>query len=120
MATPRLEHSTALLVALRVVACQYDAITERKFFGCPAFFVGPRMVACVYGDTIALKLPQLSITALMETRGCTHFQPYGRHPMLRWLAFEAGSPAFASLEELFEEAVSFAKEVEAHGSRGAQ
>ncbi|EUC21574.1 hypothetical protein SAMN05446934_9771 [Paraburkholderia hospita] len=80
MATPRLEHSTALLVALRVVACRYDAITERKFFGWPAFFVGPRMVACVYGDTITLKLPQLSITALMETRGCTHFQPYGRHP----------------------------------------
>ncbi|SEI63561.1 TfoX/Sxy family protein [Paraburkholderia diazotrophica] len=100
MATLTLEHSAALLVALRVVACRYDAITERKFFGCPAFFVGRRMAACVYGDTIALKLPQLSVTTLLETRGCKQFQPYRRYPMLRWLAFDASSPAFASLEEL--------------------
>jgi len=72
------------------------------------------MAACVYGNLIALKLPQLSVTALMETPGCTVFQPYGRHPMPRWLAFEASSPACGSLDDLFEEAVSFAQELAAN------
>ncbi|WP_036019767.1 hypothetical protein [Paraburkholderia mimosarum] len=113
MKTPRLEHSAALLVALQVVACRYDVVVERTFFGCPAFFVKRRMAACVHGDTLALKLPQLSVAALMQTPGCSFFQPHGRRPMPRWLAFEASSPAFASLEDLFEEAVSFASELAA-------
>jgi len=33
--------------------------------------------------------------------------------MQRWLAFEASSPALASLEDLFQEAVSFANELAA-------
>jgi hypothetical protein len=37
-------------------------------------------------NLIALKLPQLSVTALMKTPGCTYFQPHGRDPMRRWLA----------------------------------
>ncbi|MEX3916398.1 hypothetical protein AB4Y43_09200 [Paraburkholderia sp. BR10872] len=113
MKTPRLEHSAAMLVALRIVACRYDVIAERKFFGCPAFFVRRRMAACVYGEMIALRLPQLSVAALMKTPGCSSFQPHGRGPMRRWLAFEARSPAFTSLEDLFEEAVSFANELAA-------
>jgi hypothetical protein len=114
MRAPKLEHSAALLVALRIVACRKNAILERKFFGCPAFFVGRRMVACVSGDMIALKLPQLSAAALLEASDCTYFRPFGRHPMPRWLAFEESSAAFASLEDLFDLAVSFAKELAAN------
>jgi hypothetical protein len=77
------------------------------------------MVACVYGDLIALRLPQLCVTALLDVPGCAHFQPYGRYPMLRWLAVEANSPAFASLDDLFDEAVIFAKSLKASGSRVA-
>jgi hypothetical protein len=113
MKTPRPEHNAALLVALRIVACRYDVVAERKFFGCPAFFVKRRMAACVHGERIALRLPQLSVAALMKTPGCSSFQPYGRGPMQRWLAFEASSPALASLEDLFQEAVSFANELAA-------
>ncbi|WP_175149142.1 hypothetical protein [Paraburkholderia ultramafica] len=102
-----------MLVALRAVACRHYAITERKVFGCPPFFVVQRMMACVYGQQIALKLPQLAVTALLETHGCTFVQPFGRHPMQRWLAFEADSPAFASLEDLFEESLSFVRELPA-------
>ncbi|SIT51390.1 hypothetical protein BN2476_1190018 [Paraburkholderia piptadeniae] len=111
MDASRLEHSAALLVALRVAACRHDRIVERKVFGCPSFFVGQRMMACVYGEQIALKLPQLAVTALLETHGCTVFQPFGRRPMPRWLAFGADSPAFASLEDLFEESLSFVSEL---------
>lgn len=110
MDTSGLEHSAALLVALRVVACCHDDVKERKVFGCPSFFVGQRMMACVYRQQIALKLPQLAVTALLETSGCTLFQPFGRHPMPRWLAFDADSPAFDSLEDLFEESLSYVRE----------
>jgi hypothetical protein len=81
------------------------------------FLVGHRMAACVCGDVIALKLPQLSLAALMEASGCTYFCPFGRHPMPRWLAFGASSPASASLDDLFNEAVSFAKELAANDGR---
>jgi len=69
------------------------------------------MLACVYGSQIALRLPQLSIAALLDAGECTLFQPFGRHPMPRWLAFDADSATFASLEDLFEESFSFVSEL---------
>lgn len=110
MDSAQLEHSTELLDSLRVIARRYRAIEERKVFGCPSFFIERRMTACVYGNQIELRLPQLAVTALLQTPGCTFFQPFGRYPMKRWLAIESGSPAFASLDDLFEEAVLFARE----------
>jgi hypothetical protein len=67
------------------------------------------MVARVYGDQIVLKLPVDRVTALLRTPGCSYFKPHDRVPMRQWLAFGTSSPAFSTLAELFEEAVSFAQ-----------
>jgi hypothetical protein len=49
------------------------------------------------------------VTALLRTPGCSYFKPHDRVPMRQWLAFGTSSPAFSTLAELFEEAVSFAQ-----------
>lgn len=69
------------------------------------------MMACVYGSKIALRLPQLSIAILLDAAECSLFQPFDRHPMPRWLAFDADSVIFASLDDLFEESFSFVSEL---------
>lgn len=108
MQKPSEDHNT-LLASLRVVAAQYGDIHERAMFGCPGFFAGTAMVACVYSNLIVLKLPADRVTALLQTPGCSFFKPYDRAPMRQWLTFGAGSPAFDALADLFNEAVSFAQ-----------
>ena len=99
-----------MLVALRAEAGKYDAISELKMSRCTAFMVHGRIVACAGDNLIALRLTELSVTALLHTPGSRRFQPYGRAPLRHWVAFAETSPAFASLEQLFEEAVAFAQE----------
>ena len=109
MKTSRRE-DVRLLVALRAEAGKYDAISELKMSRCTAFMVHGRIVACAGDNLIALRLTELSVTALLHTPGSRRFQPYGRAPLRHWVAFAETSPAFASLEQLFEEAVAFAQE----------
>jgi hypothetical protein len=77
MKTSRRE-DVRLLVALRAEAGKYDAISELKMSRCTAFMVHGRIVACAGDNLIALRLTELSVTALLHTPGSRRFQPYGR------------------------------------------
>jgi hypothetical protein len=109
MKTSRRE-DVRLLQALRAEAGKYDGISELKMSRCTAFLVHGRIVACAGDSLVALKLPELSVTALLHTPGSRRFQPYGRASLRHWVAFAVTSPALGSLEQLFEEAVAFALE----------
>jgi hypothetical protein len=111
MKTSRRE-DVRLLVALRAEAAKYDTINELKMSRCTAFIVHGRIIACAGDNLIALKLPELSVTALLHTPDSRRFQPYGRASLRHWVAFAETSAAFGSLEQLFEEAVAFALESE--------
>ena len=50
-------------------------VQERKMFGCPAFFVERRMFACVYQGSLALKLHESRVSALLAAETATTFQP---------------------------------------------
>lgn len=104
------KENVRLLAALRVEAGKFDDISEFGMSDCTAFTVHGRITACACGNLIALRLPELSVTALLQTPGCRLFQPYGRRSLRHWLAFPATSPAFNTLDQLFEEAVAFAHE----------
>ncbi|MPW18965.1 hypothetical protein GCT13_19190 [Paraburkholderia sp. CNPSo 3157] len=114
MKTSRRE-DVRLLLALRAEAGKYDAISELKMSRCTAFVVHGQIMACAGDNLIALKLPELSVAALLHTSGCRRFQPYGRASLRHWVAFSETSPAFDSLEQLFKEAVAFA--LESHGDK---
>ncbi|WP_321917371.1 hypothetical protein [Paraburkholderia sp. J11-2] len=99
-----------LLVALRAEAGKYNGISERRMSGCTTFALHGSIAACVCGNLIALKLPELSVAALLQTPGCRSFQPFGQLASPHWLAFTVTSPAFEALDQLFEEAVAFVQE----------
>jgi hypothetical protein len=104
-------------VSLRAIASRYDDVQEGPMFWCPGFFIGTAMVAGVYDNQILLRLPENRVTALLETPGCSQFKPYDREPMRQWLVFDVSSPAYQMIEELFEEAVSFAQLTSQHSKR---
>ena len=54
-------------------------------FGCPAAFVGRRMVFCVYGEGVGVRLPHVDAARLIAFRQATAFRPFGRPPMKEWV-----------------------------------
>ena len=54
-----------------------------KMFGFPAFFMGRKLFACVYGDGVALKLPPETLARVLELPGASRFEPYGKR-MREW------------------------------------
>ncbi len=77
--------SAANHVALRDLLAVHPEVREGRMFGHPAWFVGRRMFACVYGDGVGLKLPEAEATALLRRADVVHFQPYGKAPMREWV-----------------------------------
>lgn len=110
MKESREQDDIRLLAALRAEAGKYNGISELRMPGCTAFTLHGGITACACGNLIALKLPELSVTALLQTPGCRLFRPFGQMASRHWLAFTETSPAFETLDQLFEEAVAFAHE----------
>jgi hypothetical protein len=67
-------------------------VREGKMFGVPAFYVGKKLFACVYGDVIGVKVPQDLAAHLVDSSGFAPFQPYGKAKMREWVQFSC-SPA---------------------------
>ena len=44
-------------------------LRKGAMFGCPGYFAGTKAVACVYGDTLSLTLPQDRIAVLLGLTG---------------------------------------------------
>jgi len=74
-----------VLAALEAALADTPGIKRRPMFGCPAFFAGRRMFACVYGDQVGLKLPAARVEELLQS-GYVPFRPIGKPPMREWAA----------------------------------
>lgn len=57
-------------------------------FGYPAFFVGRRMFACVYGDGVGVKVPVELAAELLLRRDTRAFRPQGRSTMREWVQID--------------------------------
>lgn len=75
-------------------------------FGCPAFFLSQRMVACIYGDQIGIKLPISRVDALLAAAVVAPFRPYGK-AMREWVALHQRGRELEALSGLFDEAVAY-------------
>ena len=80
-----MKFSEANHAELRALLAVYPEVREGRMFGHPAWFVGRRMFACVYGEGVGLKLPEAEATALLKRAGVVRFQPYGKAPMREWV-----------------------------------
>jgi len=84
-----------------------------QMFGFPAFYAAGKLVACVYGSGVALRLAPEAAT---ELRGAPTraFEPYGK-PMRAWAFLEAGAA-----DDLREEAPVLEAAVECAKRDGAR
>ena len=108
MRTQRIVHNAALRERVRLLLAHDPEVRAGVMFGCPAFFLGRRMLACVYGDEVGVKLPSPRVEKLLLEAGITPFQPYGKKNMRQWVALPNGDGDV--VEGLLREAVAFARE----------
>lgn len=63
-----------------------------KAFGYPGYYLGKKMIACVYEDGLGIKLsPEWTEKMLTENRAIP-FKPYGRHTMRQWVFIVLENP----------------------------
>lgn len=110
MAKGPMEHDASLFQVLLEQARGLDpAVRTGRMFGCPAVFRGRKMAACVYGDSIGLRVPE-AIAAINKRSGrASPFQPFGKREMREWIRLDGGVTAVAAGRDLIAAAITFAE-----------
>lgn len=101
----RQDHLTALCSLL----AGRDDVRQGHMFGFPAFFVGRRMFACVYGDGIGIKVPGEMAASLLRRPDTEPFRPYGKPVMREWVKIKHARPEDYQADlDVFLAAIAFA------------
>lgn len=109
-------HDMALFARLRAAASQAGPpVRDGRMFGCPALYVGRRMMGCVFGDEVGLRVPAAVADAARASGRARHFTPHGRAPMREWIAIGAGGAGLDAAADLVRAAAAFAAENDASG-----
>jgi len=83
-------------------------VTSGKMFGYPAYYVHGKLFACVYGDGVAVKVPEETANSLLAMAHVVPFQPMGKPKMREWVQIiRASSEDYRLDEEIFYCAVRF-------------
>lgn len=77
-----------LHAALAATVAGRRGVTERKTFGCPAFYAAGKMFAAVVDGGILLKLPPGDAADLLAANKATPFAPRAK-PMGGWVVVPA-------------------------------
>ncbi len=84
-------------------------VTAGKMFGYPAYYVHKKLIACVYGDGVAVKVPEDVANRLLTRDDVVPFQPTGRARMREWVQINRSSSEDYRLDlETFECAARYA------------
>jgi hypothetical protein len=60
-------------------------VVAGTMFGYPAYYTGGKLFACLYGEGVAIKVPEQVAGSLVGREGIVRFQPMGRRPMKEWI-----------------------------------
>lgn len=102
-------YSEAHQRALRALLEKHSVVHEGRMFGHPAWFVGRRMFACVYGDGVGIKVPSVVAAELLTRSDIVPFQPYGKARMREWVQINRQCSEDYYLDlEIFEAAIRYA------------
>lgn len=85
---------------------RHPEVQRGSMFGSPAVFLGRRMIGCVFGPNIGLKVPAEVAAQAIASQSATPFRPYGKAAMREWIEIEG--PALARHLNLIEQAIAFA------------
>lgn len=82
-------------------------VRQGKMYGCPAFYAGKKLFACVYGDGLAVKVPAEQVESLLGAEGYARFEPMGRK-MREWVIITLSDlDSYRGLEGLLTESARY-------------
>lgn len=103
-------HDAALFDELRRLAVTHARdLRAGQMFGCPALYVGQKMVCCVLGSEVGLRVPAGLADDARTSGRARAFTPYGKRPMREWIALDLPPEELHSAADLIKEAVAFAR-----------
>ena len=99
---------------IKVVADQlfltHRDVSEGHMFGYPGYYVKRKLIACHYGNGLALKLPEKTVDKILSSNEifAEPFCPMGRKMGKHWIIiFKQGDRLFQLPRYIVEEAVEF-------------
>jgi hypothetical protein len=82
-------------------------VSPGKMYGHPAYYVGGKMFASLFGDGVCLKIPENRVKELLKEGHIVPFEPRGRK-MREWvLIVRENSDDYLKDQEIFEESIDF-------------
>lgn len=85
-------HDRALFDRFQLAAAKHcPDVRAGAMFGSPALFRGKRMIGCVFGSCIGLKLPATLAAQALAEGVARPFRPYGKPAMREWIEIEGDS-----------------------------
>lgn len=96
-------------VVLDDLLLDHPLIRPGKMFGFPAYYVGKKLCICLYEQGVGIKLPERSVTKLLETdQNAIPFQPLGKPKMREWVQINLSrSEDYRQYESILEESIRF-------------
>ena len=97
---------------------QRPEVRPGKMFGFPAFYTGGKLFACVYGDGVGLKLPEVKVRKLDGKPGIGPFRPYGMARMREWVQITRNRAGdHAADAKLFQASIAYVRRAAARGRK---
>ena len=102
-------------VFLDKLLLDYPLVQPGKMCGYPAYYVGKKLAICLFEQGVGVKLPEQSVTKLLETDINTMpFQPMGNPKMREWVQINLNtSENYIQYKAVFEESIRYLLEVQA-------
>ncbi len=86
------EYSIDLKAVVEPLMFKMPKVLPGKMFGYPAYYVNGKLMACIVGDGLGLKVPEKLAAELIETGRAVCFQPLGRRRMREWIELKVENP----------------------------
>lgn len=91
-------------------------VTAGKMFGFPAYFIGKKLFACVYGVGVGVKLATELAEELLTRHDVIPFQPYGKPRMKNWVQINRShSEDYADDASVFRTSVDYVSQLTKKG-----
>lgn len=109
-----------VLAAVSALLADRPEVSPRGMFGHPGFAVGGKVIATLYEDGVAVKLPADQVAAALAREHAQRFRPYGKE-MREWVYLHHAAPAaYAGDIELFEAAIAYGGALAAGAGAGGR
>lgn len=104
----RIDYNLEIKRTIDSILLKNPVVASGKMFGYPAYYINKKLFACIYKDSVAVKVPETVAIELIGKKGIIHFQPLGRHKMKEWIQMNRENPEdYLKDAEIFERSVSF-------------